>query len=395
MKVSTLFSLVASLALAGASGVAHAAPELRGFQVDINGVDAPTIAELANTWGINVVRVQVGDDFNMDGVTGNDYVAMMEGRMAVLDQKLPLFAAHNIKVVFALYSPPGGFERRDAPSHYLMFSRPELQPEFISMWQRIAQRYKDNPTILAFDLLNEPAMRGSLVASGAKTWNQLLPEAIEAVRAIAPNSRIMVKSLYGDPTNLAKLPALHYENLIYSYHAYPYLRYQHSGIDTAPFAVKRPAPAQVQKKMKSLLGRFYLKQMNYFNKRKIGSFPPIVNVGEAAVSACAQEGAAYLDSILAVLERDGKPERAALKFAQKHSKAGRRKRIRRGLRPLPAPNAKQLQRFIRHHSYTIHAFGEAEVWDPRTECSAQGAFARAGAHTDRSIVLQSYFSRNP
>lgn len=387
-----LFGLAASLAFCVST--AAATPSMRGFQVDLSTIDEEFVADLADNWGINVVRIQIGNNQTMDGLVGDDYLEMMRGRMDLLDSKLSIFADHNIKVVFALYSPPGGFETREAPSHYEMFSQASLQDDYIAMWQEIAQRYKDNANIYAFDLLNEPAMRASMLGEGAKNWNQLLPTVIDAVRAIAPDAKIMVKSLYGDPSKLSALPALNYENIIYSYHAYPFLDYQHSGVDNAPFSQSRPAAQQVEKKLMKLLGGFYAKQLGQYNAGQIPQFPPSVNVGEAAVSACAFEGAEFLDSLLSVLEKEG-DNAALMKFVAKHTKKAKKKRKKKGLKPLPKPTADNFKKWITHHSYTIHAFGEAQVWDPRAVCSTAGNLDLDLENvTDRGEVLQSYFARN-
>ncbi|MBN8548558.1 MAG: cellulase family glycosylhydrolase [Deltaproteobacteria bacterium] len=376
-----------------ATGTAFASPSQRGLQVDLGSMTSEIVDDLSETWGVNLVRIQIGDNARMDGLVGDDYLDMMRERMDLLDQKLPFFAANNIKVVFALYSPPGGFETREAPSHYLMFSQAALQTQLIAMWEEIAERYKDNANIYAFDLLNEPAMRQSMLGAGAKNWNQLLPDLIQAVRAKAPNSKIIVKSLYGDPSKLSALPALNYSNLIYSYHAYPFLEYQHSGIDNLAFSQTRPSATQVEKKLLKLLGGFYAKQMARYNAGEISQFPPELNVGEAAISACATEGGEFLDSLLNVLEKEG-DNAALLKFAAKYTAKAKKKRAKRRLPPLKKPASADFAKWITHTSYTIHAFAEADVWDPRNVCDSSGVISRSDSTTDRGEVLQSYFSRN-
>lgn len=360
-----------------------ASPTYRGFQPAIHALTADSVNNLADTWGVNIVRLQIGDNARMDGTTGAAYDNLIDEQLALFDQKLALLAARNIKVVFALYSPPGGFESRAAPSHYAMFSNAALQDHFIATWRKIITRYKDNPNIYAFDLVNEPAMRRNLVPAGVRTWNDLLLATIAAIREIAPDRLLMVKSLYGDPSKLTSLPLINDANVIYSYHAYPFNAYQHTGVDSAPGSIGRPAYAAVRKGLLNSLARFLMKNFAAYEKRRLSFYPPRLNVGEVAVSNCALDGHLFLDDVLSIVERDDLPSEKPVKRKRRNKKARKK--------PL---KVKAFESDIRHDSYTFHSYREAAVWDPEKVCKSDGTFERANGVTARGGVLMEFFSRN-
>lgn len=397
MKISKLLStLIASttLALFCYTQPAAAAPTMRGFQIPLESMTAETLDDLVNNWGVNVLRAQVGDNTNMDGTTGAAYDAMMEQRFLLVEEKLPLLQARGLKMIFCLSSPPGGFQTREAPSHYLMYSQPELQNEFIEKWKQIVARFGSNPAILAFDLENEPAMRSSLLAAGARSWNQLLLDTIAAIRVTHPTLPLIVKSLYGDPSKLSQLPAINDANVTYSYNAYPYNKYQHTGIGTAPFSLERPSDEAVLANLRKRLAPFFYKTSLRAEKGEISKslYPPKVIVGEAAVSACASEGPQFLNGLLAALEKDDSASQ--IKARARLIRLWKKARARGIRRPKPVFVAKHFARDVSHSGWFIHAFAEAIVWDPRYVCDAAGTVTRSSTETDKSIVAKSYFSRN-
>ena len=221
-KITLLLTIISISLCTNLSALA--APTERGFQIPLSSVTAESIDDLVNNWKVNVIRVQVGNNNSMDGTTGAAYDSMMEEQFTLLDQKLPLLQARGLKMIFCLYSPPGGFETRQAPSHYLMFSQPELQNDFIKIWQTIANRYGASSIISAFDLVNEPAQRKGTLASGARPWHRLAIDTVSAIRAILPTKPIIVRSIYGDPGKLSLLTVLNDPNISYSYNSYIKLR---------------------------------------------------------------------------------------------------------------------------------------------------------------------------
>lgn len=374
---------------------AHAAPTMRGFQVPLSSISNELISTLKTEWKVNLIRVQIGNNAEMDGKEGAAYDAMMEEQFTILDQKLPILSANGMKMVFVFYSPPGGFETRTAPSHYKMFSNPALQTDFINKWREIMNRYGSSSAIYSFDLVNEPALRKAMQGAGTKNWNDLLLETITAIRAIQPTVKLEVKPLYGDPSKLGSLPLISDANVSYSYNSYFHNAYQHTGVETTPFSIALPSKTATLGKLRQYLAPFYLKIYNAVQAKKLpaSAYPPKINVGESAASACALDSGAFLNNLLDLLETDqsitGRNKRRLTLRSWENL------RRRRPRAPRPVFKAADFHQDITHESYAIHAFDEFKMWDPRYVCSADGTLSLSTSDTERASVLKSYFAKNP
>ena len=392
--LKVLLSLCVAVVSLFTASFSSAAPTQRGFQIPLTGISGPVLDDLIANWRINVVRVQVGDNANMDGLTGAAYDAMMESQFQLLDSVLPLFAARGLKMVFIMYSPPGGFETRETPSHYKMFSDATLGDAFIAKWQQIMARYGSNPAIAGFDLVNEPAMRKSLLGAGAKNWNALLLSTIAAIRATHPTVPLFVKPLYGDPSQLTNLPAINDAHVVYTYNGYFFNSYQQSGAYNPPFSVAPPTTKAIDDKVRGSLARFYLKIYSRVEAKTLPAtaFPPRLSVGEATISACAIGSASFLSGLLTSLETD--ESATSVKRRERVLRAW--KRARRYFSRLPKPSflAADFKNDVAHDSYVVHAFNEARIWDPRYVCDTSGKITYSSAETDRGSVLKSFFGLN-
>lgn len=413
----------------------------RGFQTPIR-VNATEIAQQKNEWRANVVRIQIGDNETMDGLTGSAYVAMMDAEMAKFDALLPIFESNGIKVVFAMYSPPGGFVRIDGeregpgrPAVHMMFGNPTLEAEYVQMWRRILEKYSANPNIIAFDLLNEPALNLS-----NRGWFKLVRSTVTELRKDYPTTDFMIKSVYGNIRNLVRLPLFNDPHIIYSYHLYPYIKYQKSGIEGNEVVQAQPSFNSVQNAIRNNLTRFLL---NVKRSAMVGRaiYPPRINVGEFGISACAQgDPGEFTRAALDVLEeRNGNTyrsiklevpqfncNRADARSADATARRNfaicyrnfQRQRIRfatiaKRYRDVLIEHVNRLSsrdvrtqrssifsnvsllREIQHESWTIHAFAEAPIWDPRATCPNLDADSLVlGTSSAVGDVFKEYMARN-
>lgn len=99
---------------------------------------------------------------------------------------------------------------------------------FLALWRQIAERYRDRPPELAFELLNEPT--GKLTA---EKWNALAAEAIGVIRPTNPTRQIVVgpvgfNSIKDLP--LLELPADD-RNLVVTVHYYSPFQFTHQGAE--------------------------------------------------------------------------------------------------------------------------------------------------------------------
>lgn len=93
------------------------------------------------------------------------------------------------------------------------------QDEFVELWKKIAEHYKGNPTVAAYDLLNEPYC--DLPENTGKTCWDIYDRAYKAIREIDGDHIIIMEAKW-DPINLPNPTVYGWENIIYEYHQYNY-----------------------------------------------------------------------------------------------------------------------------------------------------------------------------
>jgi endoglucanase len=97
---------------------------------------------------------------------------------------------------------------------------------FLAMWKQIAERYKDAPSDVLFEILNEP--NGKLTA---ELWNQLLIEAMGIIRQTNPTRTVIVgPAQWNGISQLEKLELPEGDrNLIVTVHYYSPMEFTHQG----------------------------------------------------------------------------------------------------------------------------------------------------------------------
>lgn len=130
----------------------------------------------------------------------------------VLDQAL----ARNLAVVIVLH-------------HYEEMARePDAHaPRLIALWRQIAERYRERPDLVAFELLNEPNR-----ALTDERWNRLVPQLLAAVRQSNPRRVVIVgPANWNHVTHLERLRLPDDPHLIATFHYYEPFRFTHQGAE--------------------------------------------------------------------------------------------------------------------------------------------------------------------
>lgn len=100
------------------------------------------------------------------------------------------------------------------------------QELFYQIWEALAQRYKGNPVVAGYDLLNEPyctyRYNSSLSADQLhkKLWS-VYDEAYQRIRAIDEDHILMMEATW-DPVDLPDPKDYGWTNVVYEYHNYLY-----------------------------------------------------------------------------------------------------------------------------------------------------------------------------
>ena len=154
----------------------HSLKRLRGAMISPN-VSEEDLRVLGQEWNANLIRWQLIRTGRFeDSLDLKAYDAWLQGELAKLDRLLPACEKYGLRVALDLHSPPGGKSTSGgyAGSDNGLFTDAACQDRFVTLWQEIARKYKDNPVIWGYDLANEPVE--AVTTPGLLDWQELASE---------------------------------------------------------------------------------------------------------------------------------------------------------------------------------------------------------------------------
>lgn len=318
---------------------AQSQQRLRGMSLSPN-VTPADIAALA-TYKANVVRYQLTWLGPVDTANEAEYNVWLDSALAHFDTLLPVFQAHNIKVILDIHTPPGGLSKRSEPHEYRLFSEAWAQDAFVTVWDKITQRYLGNTVIFGYDLLNEPAQR--TVAPGLKNWSALALHVSQRIRAVDTLHKIIIEPLYGDQAKLGALKPIKLPGIIYSVHTYYPFKFVHQGLYGIPIKFKYPTKSFDKAALRRNLQRLMVFQRKNKAKIYIGEFT-------AARWAPGASSTKYLKDLMNIFEAN-------------------------------------------RWDWTYHAWREADVWSVEHGSDRNNPNEVSGT-TDRAALLKKFFAKN-
>jgi aryl-phospho-beta-D-glucosidase BglC (GH1 family) len=123
------------------------------------------------------------------------------------------------------HSGVDGKDKKEEASRFFFGDEAAANQEiFYRIWEAIAARYKDNPAVAGYDLINEPfctyRYNSSLGADGLhKLLWPIYDNAYKRIRAIDPDHIIIMEATW-DPVDLPKPKDYGWTNIMYEYHNY-------------------------------------------------------------------------------------------------------------------------------------------------------------------------------
>jgi aryl-phospho-beta-D-glucosidase BglC (GH1 family) len=163
--------------------------------------------------GSNTIRIPLHYKFF---VPGND-----EGFVQV-DRVVRWAAKYHLYVILDMHCAPGGQTGTnidDSWSYPWLFESAEAQSQLISIWKRIADHYSNNPTVLGYDLLNEPIPQFPELKKYNAALEPLYKRVTAAVREVDKNHVIILGGAQWD-TNFSVFGAPFDSNVMYTFHKY-------------------------------------------------------------------------------------------------------------------------------------------------------------------------------
>ena len=203
-------------------------PQLRGVMSPSRPMVEDDFVKL-HGWGVKLLRYQMNRFWNLHYANRDlkDYTKWLDSKLDHLDSTvLPLAAKYGIKVAIDLHMPPGG---KASDGEMNMCYEPKYAAHFLACWQKIARRFRANPTLYGYDIINEPIQTYS-PANGLGWWG-IQKKAAEAIRAIDPATPIIVEANHADsPDGFAEMPVLDIDDVIYEVHLYAPMDFTHQGV---------------------------------------------------------------------------------------------------------------------------------------------------------------------
>ncbi len=148
-----------------------------------------------------------------------------------LDWLISVCEKYGIYVILDMHGAPGGQSKNHCTGkagRNELYEGEGKMDTAVALWGAIAQRYKNNKTVAAYDLLNEPQNNGGY--DGDYSWAAESEEAVartnkaydilyKAVRSVDANHIISFEGVWST-TVLPNPDEMGYENLLYQLHLY-------------------------------------------------------------------------------------------------------------------------------------------------------------------------------
>lgn len=175
--------------------------------------------------GMNVIR------FGINGLFFESSPGVFkESAFDWLDTRLEWAERYGVYLIIDMHVPIGGdWLNANAAKDFSIWTNSSVRARNIALWEEIARRYKDNPWIAAYNVINEPVTSDS---TGAQ-WKSFATDAVAAIRAIDQNHMLIIERLYGtnggydyDPSTEIQF-LVNDDNVMYDFHFYDPDEYTH------------------------------------------------------------------------------------------------------------------------------------------------------------------------
>jgi endoglucanase len=216
--------------------------------------------ELIKSFGFNVVRVPF--DYRLLQSDVAPY-ALKPDAFAWLDHAVKLAAAAQIYVILDMHGTPGGQSNQhhtgESEQNHL-WNNDVNKHRTIALWGALAEHFKDDPTVAAYDLINEPY--GDYHTDERPELAELLPKIYAAVRATGDRHIVFFPGalnggigFYGDPH------AQGWTNVAFTEHYYPGLFGSKPALETQARMLNQELPEKLDS-MRRLGVPYYVGEFN-------------------------------------------------------------------------------------------------------------------------------------
>lgn len=169
--------------------------------------------DLAKAEGVNVLRLPI-TYFEMANADGS----LKKDAFKRLDWFIKQAKKRDLYVMIDMHGAFGSQNGKDHSGDTTIadvgrfYGEEQNIEKTIKLWEAIAARYKDEPMVCGYDLLNEPSTSGTM-------QYDVYDRIYRAIRAIDKNHIIYMQAIW-EPTDLPSPELYGWENVVYQYHFY-------------------------------------------------------------------------------------------------------------------------------------------------------------------------------
>jgi len=165
------------------------------------GWNSNTYQKLASV-GFNSVRLYIDARNSTIENPGN-----VTPSFSTIDNQIALAKENNMTIILNVHFSPGSTSISDR--NFFIYT--DYQERLANFWRTIAERYKDEPTIVGYDLINEPTVRlnpgatsnynciGTPYLSYFEHYREIIQNVVNAIREVDNTHIIFTERLWIDP----------------------------------------------------------------------------------------------------------------------------------------------------------------------------------------------------
>ncbi len=171
--------------------------------------------------GFNTVRVPL--HWGMFVAEGGDGADHFDGPgWLLLDRLIAWCRTYGLRVIIDLHAAPGGqtgVNHDDGVGFPLTFYVPRYRELTVALWREIAARYRGEPAVLGYDLLNEPISPYSDESYLNPRLEPLYRDIVAAIRGVDKKHIVLLAGAQWS-TSFAVFGAPFDANAVYTYHMF-------------------------------------------------------------------------------------------------------------------------------------------------------------------------------
>ncbi len=166
------------------------------------GWNSNTYQKLASV-GFNSVRLYINASNSTFENPGD-----VNPSFSTIDNQIALAKENNMAIILNVHHSPGS-GGKISDRNFFIYT--DYQERLANFWKAIAERYKDEPTIVGFDLINEPTVRlnpgatsnydcnGTPYLSYFEDYRKIIQNVVNAIREVDNTHIIFTERLWIDP----------------------------------------------------------------------------------------------------------------------------------------------------------------------------------------------------